>query len=65
VEAPSGVVADSEDNEEDESLKLSSVREVARELTVDERWAKYFDGRNERIGKRTGREDFIHRLLEN
>ncbi len=54
-----------DDNEDDELVRLSSVGVVANELTLDERWARYFDGWNERIGKRTGREDFIQRLFDN
>ncbi len=56
---------EADDNEDDELVRLSSVGVVANELTLDERWARYFDGWNERIGKRTGREDFIQRLFDN
>ena len=44
VDKPSGAVVDSEDEDDDESLRLSSFRDVARELVVVERWARYFAG---------------------
>lgn len=38
------VVIVNEDNDADETLRLSSVGDVATELVFDERCARYFDG---------------------
>jgi hypothetical protein len=44
---------------------LSSAGRNCNEESVGDRWARYLDGWNDRIGKRTGREDFIQRLFDN
>lgn len=64
-ETPSGVVAENDDNDEEEVLRLSSVVRDGNDDAVGERCAIYFDGWNELIGKRTARDDFIQRLFDN
>lgn len=63
-ETASGVVALNEDNDDEDELRFSSPERVSKDEAFDERWARYFDGWNERMGKRTGREDFIQRLFD-
>jgi len=60
----SGIVVDDDDND-DEIFRLFLIGVIGNELAVGLCWARYFDGWNEWIGKRTGQEDFIQRLFVN
>ncbi len=62
-ETASGVVVD--DRDDDDELRLPSAERNCDEELIGDRWGRYFDGWNDRRGKRTGREDFIQRLFDN